>query len=347
MVPEDQLSLAIGRDGQNARLAARLTSWKIDIKSLPEAASEALHKLQTDAEYAAFAELEKDTIPQIEHILSKKAEGRPVTPEEYQLMSQFVDRIERGILRQKSGEIIAEEERQRIEAANIPDEAFEMPLEDLGLPVRYTNLLSGAGFLSVGDLMLQLKTDLTPILKLDGIGPKAMAVIEEALAKLPFNITPEEEVVEAEEVEEMPTLTTPETTPSEVMPETQEETIPEVVETTIPEMIAEETQEKEGEIVEAVEAIKETEPAEEIAEETEEDAEVEPSLEDLFKWSPEKMDIETVVADDEEAETEGDKKKKKKKKKYVALEFDPDRDTTIVKKKRKRGGEEWEDDWDV
>lgn len=347
VVPEDQLSLAIGRDGQNARLAARLTSWKIDIKSLPEAASEALHKLQTDAEYAAFAELEKDTIPQIEHILSKKAEGRPVTPEEYQLMSQFVDRIERGILRQKSGEITAEEERQRIEAANIPDEAFEMPLEDLGLPVRYTNLLSGAGFLSVGDLMLQLKTDLTPILKLDGIGPKAMAVIEEALAKLPFNITPEEEVVEAEEVEEMPTLTTPETTPSEVMPETQEETIPEVVETTIPEMIAEETQEKEGEIVEAVEAIKETEPAEEIAEETEEEAEVEPSLEDLFKWSPEKMDIETVVADDEEAETEGDKKKKKKKKKYVALEFDPDRDTTIVKKKRKRGGEEWEDDWDV
>jgi N utilization substance protein A len=347
VVPEDQLSLAIGRDGQNARLAARLTSWKIDIKSLPEAASEALHKLQSDAEYAAFAELEKDTIPQIEHILSKKAEGRPVTPEEYQLMSQFVDRIERGILRQKSGEITAEEERQRIEAANIPDEAFEMPLEDLGLPVRYTNLLSGAGFLSVGDLMLQLKTDLTPILKLDGIGPKAMAVIEEALAKLPFNITPEEEVVEAEEVEEMPTLTTPETTPSEVMPETQEETIPEVVETTIPEMIAEETQEKEGEIVEAVEAIKETEPAEEIAEETEEEAEVEPSLEDLFKWSPEKMDIETVVADDEEAETEGDKKKKKKKKKYVALEFDPDRDTTIVKKKRKRGGEEWEDDWDV
>lgn len=347
VVPEDQLSLAIGRDGQNARLAARLTSWKIDIKSLPEAASEALHKLQSDAEYAAFAELEKDTIPQIEHILSKKAEGRPVTPEEYQLMSQFVDRIERGILRQKSGEITAEEERQRIEAANIPDEAFEMPLEDLGLPVRYTNLLSGAGFLSVGDLMLQLKTDLTPILKLDGIGPKAMAVIEEALAKLPFNITPEEEVVEAEEVEEMPTLTTPETTPSEVMPETQEETIPEVVETTIPEMIAEGTQEKEGEIVEAVEAIKETEPAEEIAEETEAEAEVEPSLEDLFKWSPEKMDIETVVADDEEAETEGDKKKKKKKKKYVALEFDPDRDTTIVKKKRKRGGEEWEDDWDV
>ena len=33
LVPDNQLSLAIGREGQNARLAARLTGWKIDIKS--------------------------------------------------------------------------------------------------------------------------------------------------------------------------------------------------------------------------------------------------------------------------------------------------------------------------
>lgn len=33
VVPNEQLSLAIGRDGQNARLAAKLTNWKIDIKS--------------------------------------------------------------------------------------------------------------------------------------------------------------------------------------------------------------------------------------------------------------------------------------------------------------------------
>ena len=33
VVPDDQLSLAIGRDGQNARLANRLTGWKVDIKS--------------------------------------------------------------------------------------------------------------------------------------------------------------------------------------------------------------------------------------------------------------------------------------------------------------------------
>ncbi|MGZ4269991.1 MAG: transcription termination/antitermination protein NusA, partial [Solirubrobacteraceae bacterium] len=40
VVPDDQLSLAIGREGQNARLAARLTGWRIDIKSETEFASE-------------------------------------------------------------------------------------------------------------------------------------------------------------------------------------------------------------------------------------------------------------------------------------------------------------------
>ncbi len=36
IVPDDQLSLAIGRDGQNVRLAAKLTGWKIDIKGKGE-----------------------------------------------------------------------------------------------------------------------------------------------------------------------------------------------------------------------------------------------------------------------------------------------------------------------
>jgi transcription termination/antitermination protein NusA len=40
IVPDDQLSLAIGRDGQNARLAARLTGWRVDIKSETEFSSE-------------------------------------------------------------------------------------------------------------------------------------------------------------------------------------------------------------------------------------------------------------------------------------------------------------------
>lgn len=48
IVREDQLSLAIGKEGQNARLAARLTGWKIDIKS--------------EAEYKSLSQAEIDDI---------------------------------------------------------------------------------------------------------------------------------------------------------------------------------------------------------------------------------------------------------------------------------------------
>jgi transcription termination/antitermination protein NusA len=40
IVPDDQLSLAIGKEGQNARLAARLTGWRVDIRSETEFAAE-------------------------------------------------------------------------------------------------------------------------------------------------------------------------------------------------------------------------------------------------------------------------------------------------------------------
>jgi N utilization substance protein A len=41
IVPDYQLSLAIGKEGQNARLAARLTGWRIDIKSETQIGEEA------------------------------------------------------------------------------------------------------------------------------------------------------------------------------------------------------------------------------------------------------------------------------------------------------------------
>jgi len=46
--PENQLSLAIGKEGQNVRLAARLTGWKIDIKSAEEAIKEETVKIVKD-----------------------------------------------------------------------------------------------------------------------------------------------------------------------------------------------------------------------------------------------------------------------------------------------------------
>jgi N utilization substance protein A len=52
LVPEDQLSLAIGKEGQNVRLAARLTGWKIDIKDTA--------KYDYEAEMANYAPASED-----------------------------------------------------------------------------------------------------------------------------------------------------------------------------------------------------------------------------------------------------------------------------------------------
>src|SRR3712207_7527002 len=48
IVPDDQLSLAIGKEGQNARLAARLTGWRIDIRSETEFAEEEATMIEED-----------------------------------------------------------------------------------------------------------------------------------------------------------------------------------------------------------------------------------------------------------------------------------------------------------
>ena len=57
IVPDKQQSLAIGKEGQNVRLAAKLTGWKIDIKSATELLSEerALDEARSAAEAAALA----------------------------------------------------------------------------------------------------------------------------------------------------------------------------------------------------------------------------------------------------------------------------------------------------
>ncbi len=48
IVPDYQLSLAIGKRGQNARLAAKLTGWKIDIKSETDAREAGIYPLNND-----------------------------------------------------------------------------------------------------------------------------------------------------------------------------------------------------------------------------------------------------------------------------------------------------------
>lgn len=73
IVPDHQLSLAIGREGQNARLAARLTGWRIDIKSETQLADE-----EAGYEGEEWAEGEWVTDPDTGEYVWKPADGGEV-----------------------------------------------------------------------------------------------------------------------------------------------------------------------------------------------------------------------------------------------------------------------------
>jgi N utilization substance protein A len=74
IVPDHQLSLAIGKEGQNARLAARLTGWRIDIKSETQLRDEA--EAQTEPE-EGWAEGEWVVDPATGEQVWQPAEGGP------------------------------------------------------------------------------------------------------------------------------------------------------------------------------------------------------------------------------------------------------------------------------
>jgi N utilization substance protein A len=326
VVPEDQLSLAIGRDGQNARLAAKLTGWRIDIKSLPEAASDTLNKVRTDPAMAATAEAETERIAQVDALLLKKSEGRALTPEEYDHLNQFVDRIERRSATKRQAEKKAEDQRMQEARATIPDRLFVLSLFDSGLPEHVSTILSEAGFTSLGDLMMRMKLDPDSVLALQGIGPKAMQEIDRVMVEQ-TTVAPVVEVppVEAIEVSEVET------------PAAEPEVAP------VAEPAIEETVEEQPAVEAKVEA--EVEPvAEETAPATEgvlTEEEEPTSLDELFALKPEVLEVAAV---EEETDEEGDAKKGKKKgkkKKHVEVEFDPDRGMMVVRKKHKRSGGEW------
>ncbi len=69
IVPDRQLSLAIGKEGQNARLAAKLTGWRIDIKSESEAIEEGLDRLAQAQLLTMPAESAEDLLAKAERIL--------------------------------------------------------------------------------------------------------------------------------------------------------------------------------------------------------------------------------------------------------------------------------------
>jgi N utilization substance protein A len=128
VVPDKQLSLAIGKEGQNARLAAKLTGWRIDIKSVsaieaertvipePETAAkiispEVREREPLEAEPAEeIGEEESVEIPSISEAPSEKPEKKQIRFAEDILVEalkvKIPDKIKSGIKGKRKGKVI-------------------------------------------------------------------------------------------------------------------------------------------------------------------------------------------------------------------------------------------------
>lgn len=338
IVPDDQLSLAIGREGQNARLAAKLTGWRIDIKSLTEAAMDALGNLDHPAVDPVLTKDEL-SIEQVKNILEKKEMGRPITSEDYHVLDRLVRHVEGRIIAQRA-EQYAEVRRQRAELRKqIPDIAWQLELEELDLPGRIHNLLLDNEIETVGDLLLTLQIDEERFLEFRGFGEDMLETLKEYVDayELPEVELVEESKLVEETAEEERVLET-----AAALPVEEVEEAPAAVEE---EAAAEETEVEEVEVEEDVE--------EEEEEEVDEQEELVPDIDDLSKSIFEqpaatttkkkkkgKIVVVSPVTDEEEDEDE--KAGGRRRRSYV---YDEDAGEVVVKRKRKgsRQTSEWDE----
>ena len=94
LVPDDHLSQAIGREGQNARLAAKLTHWRIDIKAVSEAVSQALEQIAADApEMLPLVQRHTALVTEVKRVMDKKNAGLTIQPEEFTTLAPFAESV--------------------------------------------------------------------------------------------------------------------------------------------------------------------------------------------------------------------------------------------------------------
>ena len=200
VVPDDQLSLAIGRAGQNARLAAKLTSWRIDIQGVTEAATWALQRVNEDSDVLPALGTVAELLPNVASTLRRhEREKMPYSGEELLTMRQVIEGVRRYYTLIRNAErarILAEEaarqaviksaedERHTIIAAaraRISPRAFEILLTEMGLSQRVLAHLERATLANAGQVMERMAEGDEGLLKLDGVGPKSLSVIKQRI----------------------------------------------------------------------------------------------------------------------------------------------------------------------
>lgn len=83
VVPDDQLSLAIGRDGQNVRLAHKLTHWKIDIKSVSQMEQAEAANIQNYSEPEEIAEEDVEINEELQEEIEEEMNQQAVDEEDF------------------------------------------------------------------------------------------------------------------------------------------------------------------------------------------------------------------------------------------------------------------------
>lgn len=136
VVPDRQLSLAIGKEGQNARLAAKLTGWRIDIKSESEAMKEGLDRLAAEQ---AQKTRSADLFSVVERFLQEEETPPPSIGEDLlSKAARALENMEPRIERSESLDLPSLEEMPELpsERRDLSDmwpvEGFELPEEPIG-----------------------------------------------------------------------------------------------------------------------------------------------------------------------------------------------------------------------
>jgi N utilization substance protein A len=186
IVPDDQLSLAIGREGQNARLAAKLTGWRIDIKSVLETVQGALANLDVPP-FNELARTQPELIAQVTRLVEKKMADMTLFPEDYAVLNRFAIMVEDRLLADR--EVLRKARQKEIEAVRmvIPPQLFKLPVQRLGLSEAITEAL--IPFENVGQVMLSTLITETRLRK--RLSAEAIADVQRALDELAV-LTPEE-----------------------------------------------------------------------------------------------------------------------------------------------------------
>lgn len=322
IVPDDQLSLAIGREGQNARLAAKLTGWRIDIKSVSDAAEGAFARLN-EPPLDALREEMPALIAEVERIMEKKQANRVIQPEEYKTLTEFVKVAERRLQGvREAGRSKRREAMEKVRAL-VPERAYRMSIEELELDEDINKAL--ARIENVGELMVRLLADeenLARMLEQGGAGDDALEAIRYAVDDL---------VIRRPEVEEPKAAAAPEPV-AEAMPEP--ETTPKLPQELMaaPDMAGFVSEE------EVPPAFVEPEPVPA--------APLSPEAEERRKEAARRKPVKELdEVEFEEDEVEVGRRQKKGKRKPRELIFDEERGRVVARKRRKGGRrrEEWED----